>query len=69
MRVSNAPPGHPRNIHGRVVMDITGQVMDEQEIHNNTNAIFNVKDYTEGMYLYQVITNGKTQTGKILVER
>jgi hypothetical protein len=50
-------------------MDVTGRLMDEQVINNNNTATFSVKDHAPGMYLYQVITNGKTQTGKVLIER
>ena len=49
-------------------MDVTGRVMEEQAIHNNTIAIFNVRDYAPGLYIYQVITNGKIQSGKLLVQ-
>jgi len=49
-------------------MDVTGRLLDEQLIQNNTLATFNFKNYTPGIYFYQVVTNGKTQTGKIVIE-
>jgi hypothetical protein len=57
---------------GRVTIkltDVTGRVMDQQIISGKTQAAFNVKAYTPGIYLYQVITNGKTQSGKVLIEK
>jgi len=50
-------------------MDITGRILDEQVITNNTRAVFDVSGYTPGVYLYQVVTNGKTQSGKVLIEK
>ena len=50
------------------IIDITGRLMDEQTLQNSTIASFNVASYTPGIYLYQVITNGKTQSGKVIVE-
>jgi hypothetical protein len=47
--------------------DITGREMDKQVIRNGSNAQFSVKGYTPGMYMYQVVTDGKTQTGKVLI--
>ncbi|HMG81484.1 MAG TPA: T9SS type A sorting domain-containing protein [Ferruginibacter sp.] len=51
------------------LMDITGRILDEQVITNNTRAVFDVSGYTPGVYLYQVVTNGKTQSGKVLIEK
>ena len=51
------------------LMDVTGRTMNAQTIHNNTMATFSIKGYTPGLYLYQVTNNGKTQSGKILVEQ
>ncbi len=50
------------------LLDIVGRLLDEQTIYNNNAATFNVKGYTPGLYMYQYITNGKTQSGKFLVE-
>ncbi len=50
------------------LMDITGRTMDEQVVNNQTIATFNVKGYAAGLYLYQVITDGKTQSGKFIVK-
>ena len=50
------------------LMDITGRVLDRQEIANGTTASFSVRGYTAGLYLYQVITAGNTQSGKFIVK-
>jgi len=50
------------------LMDIAGRVLDRQEIANDTTASFNVKGYTAGLYLYQFITAGNTQSGKFIVQ-
>jgi hypothetical protein len=49
--------------------DVTGRVMDERTMHNSTQASFNVKSYAPGLYIYQVATKGRTQTGKVLIEK
>ena len=49
------------------LMDLTGRVLNEQVISNSTNTAFDVKNYAAGLYLYQVITDGKTQSGKFIV--
>jgi hypothetical protein len=43
--------------------------MDERTMHNSTQASFNVKSYAPGLYIYQVATKGRTQTGKVLIEK
>jgi len=50
------------------LMDITGRIMDEQILQNSSSTSFNVHGYTPGLYMYQVITNGITQSGKFVVE-
>ncbi len=50
------------------LMDITGRVLDEQEINTGTMATFDVKGYAAGLYLYQVITAGNTLSGKFIVK-
>ena len=50
------------------IMDITGQLMDEQVVQNIGAASFDVRRYSPGIYVYEVITAGQTQTGKIVVE-
>ncbi len=47
--------------------DILGRVMDEQVVRNGSQTSFDVHGYAPGLYLYQVITNGKTQSGKVLI--
>ena len=49
------------------LMDVTGRLMDEQVVNNTDATSFNVVSYTPGIYMYQVITNGITQTGKIII--
>jgi hypothetical protein len=49
-------------------MDVTGRVLDEQVINTGTMAYFDVKGYAAGLYLYQVITAGNTQSGKFIVK-
>ena len=50
------------------LMDVTGRVLDEQVINTGTTAAFDVKGYAAGLYLYQVITAGNTQSGKFIVK-
>ena len=50
------------------LMDLTGRVLREQVISNHTTAAFDVKGYATGLYLYQVITDGKIHTGKFIVQ-
>jgi hypothetical protein len=50
------------------LMDVTGRVLDEQVINSGTMATFDVKGYAAGLYLYQVITAGNTQSGKFIVK-
>jgi hypothetical protein len=50
------------------LMDVTGRVLDEQVINTGTMAYFDVKGYAAGLYLYQVITAGNTQSGKFIVK-
>ncbi len=49
------------------LFDVTGRLMDEQVHQNSTAASFNVASYAPGIYLYQVITNTSTQSGKVLI--
>ena len=41
--------------------------MDEQVLESSTVTSINVANYTPGIYLYQVITDNKTQAGKVLI--
>jgi hypothetical protein len=50
------------------LMDVTGRVLDERVITTGTMAAFDVKGYAAGLYLYQVITAGNTQSGKFIVK-
>jgi hypothetical protein len=50
------------------LMDITGRVMDRQEIANGTTASFSVRGYTPGLYLYQLITSNTIRSGKFIVQ-
>ena len=49
------------------ITDITGRLMDEQVLENSTLTSISVANYTPGIYLYQVITDNKTQAGKVLI--
>jgi len=49
------------------LLDISGRIIDQQVVYDNTTAVFDVSNYTPGIYLYQVITGSKTQSGKILI--
>ena len=49
------------------LFDVTGRLMDEQVLQNSTAASFSVGSYASGIYLYQVITNTNTQSGKVLI--
>ena len=50
------------------LLDVTGRVVVEKVVENSTSATIDVKGFTPGMYLYQFITNNKTQTGKVNIE-
>ena len=50
------------------LMDITGRVLDRQEINTGTTATFYVKRYAAGLYLYQFITANTTRSGKFIVQ-
>jgi len=43
--------------------------MDEQVLNNTANANVDVSGYTPGIYIYQVIAGGETQTGKVLIQK
>jgi hypothetical protein len=49
------------------LMSITGQLMDEQVVSNTTSTSFNIQSYAPGIYVYQVVAQGVTQTGKIVI--
>ena len=49
------------------LLDVTGRLMDEQTLQNSSTTSFNVENYIPGIYLYQVITNNTTQTGKVVI--
>jgi len=51
------------------LMDITGRLLNEQMVHNNSSASINVIGYTPSLYIYEVITGGKTKSGKIIIEQ
>ena len=51
------------------LVDVSGQLMSEQVVNNVGTASINVNDYVPGIYLYQVITDTKTQSGKVLIGR
>lgn len=50
------------------LMDINGRLLDIQSVRNKSNATFNIKGYAPGLYLYEVVLNGKKETGKFRVE-
>ena len=50
------------------LMDITGRVLDEQQVANSASAAFSVRNYTPGLYLYQFITGNTTRSGKFIVQ-
>ncbi len=47
--------------------DISGRTADVQMINGNSKAIFNVRHYTPGIYLYQIVTNDEIYTGRVLI--
>lgn len=49
------------------LFDVTGRIMDTQVLQSSTSASFNVEGYTPGIYMYQVITDNNTQSGKVLI--
>lgn len=51
------------------LMDITGRTIDEQTTHNAGKATFDVSKYTPGVYIYQTISNGRKQTGKVVISK
>ncbi len=59
------PKGDEVNIK---LMDITGRIMEQQVVHNDSHASIDVHSYSPGMYIYQVLSNGKIKSGKIVVQ-
>lgn len=60
----------PANGHVTVrLTDITGRIIEEQEVANKTRAIFDVHSLQPGLYLYQVILGKQVQDGKVLIMR
>ncbi|PQJ12107.1 hypothetical protein CJD36_009990 [Flavipsychrobacter stenotrophus] len=51
------------------IMDITGRIVGETHINNGTTATVDVSNYVTGVYIYQVITNGKIESGKVVVRK
>ena len=49
------------------IFDITGKVIVEQKITQN-NTQLNLLSHPKGMYFYQVLTDGKQVTGKIIIQ-
>ena len=49
------------------LFDISGRVTSEQVVSNGVTATLDVSNYAPGMYIYQVITNTETRSGKIVV--
>ena len=49
------------------LMDISGRTMTRQGVRNARHASIDVKGYAPGLYVYHIIANGKTKTGKILI--
>ena len=50
------------------LLDISGRLMQERVVLSNTSASFNVAGYAPGIYLYQVITDSETASGKITIQ-
>ena len=50
------------------LFNISGSLIEEQVVNNNTSAIFSVSNYAPGLYIYQVVSNEQTKSGKIIVE-
>ena len=50
------------------ITDVTGRIMDKQVLQNSITTSFNLANYAPGIYLYQVITDGSTHSGKAVVE-
>ena len=51
------------------LMDITGRLIAEQSLENATKTVFDTKDFTPGLYMYQITIDGKVQSGKVVVEK
>ncbi len=49
------------------IFDVTGKVIVEQKITQN-NTQLNLLSHPKGMYFYQVLTDGKQVTGKIIIQ-
>lgn len=50
------------------LLDISGRLMQEQMVSGNNNASLSVVGYAPGIYLYQVITDSETSSGKITIQ-
>jgi hypothetical protein len=51
-----------------LLMDIAGRIVDRRDVSNLTSTVFNVAGYPKGVYLYKVITNGKIDAGRFIVQ-
>lgn len=49
------------------IMDIAGKLIDEQRLHNVGKAAFEVTQYAPGLYIYEVISNGHREVGKVVI--
>lgn len=49
-------------------MDVIGSIINKQVVNNISKTSINVEGYTPGLYLYQVISGNKTQSGKMVIE-
>jgi len=59
----------PASVNATIrLMDVTGRVLDEQQVANSASASFSVRNYTPGLYLYQFITSNTTRSGKFIVQ-
>jgi len=50
------------------IMDLTGNVIDEQVISGGNLATFDVHAYAKGIYLYQIVMPNNVATGKVVIE-
>ncbi len=48
--------------------DITGRIMDKKFVCNSSNVVIDVHGYTPGTYFYEILFNGKVESGHVLIQ-
>ncbi len=48
--------------------DITGRILDTKVVCNSSNVIMDVHGYTPGTYFYEILFDGKVESGQVLIQ-